>query len=336
MTVRRVRLPLALLVDVLGAYAFASVAVQVLSGANGPGPSLLVVAAVAAGSFLLARLLREMDLDETAMRNAGAAVSVVALYAVLHFEYAPLSAPWDFGWLRTLISAPNEYSEDDAHVFAGVIVLTVLWLRGVLRGRETLDVSGVLASGTIGLAAMALAAATLPSTHGPDVFGGIALFYVVAFLAVLALYQAPDPDGPVRAFVARWSGAAAGLIGGALALTVVAAAIDPAAFGFIAPIDPLALAVEMLRVTRLGRSSAASPGSSTRSFRRRIRRSAGRPRAPTETSTSRTPRSGSGSPRTSWRAGSWRSWLRPWSRGCGWRSGASAARAKIPASAATT
>ncbi len=253
MTVRRVRLPLALLVDVLGAYAIASVAVQVLSGANGPGPSLLAVAAVAGGSFALARLLREMDLDETAMRNAGAVASLVALYTILHFEYAPSSAPWDFGWLRTLIAAPNEFSGGAAHVFAGVIVLTVLWLRGVMRGGETLDARAVFGSGTVGLAAVALAAATLPTTRGPDVFGALALFYVVAFLAVLALYQAPDADVPVRAFAARWSAAVAGLIGGALALTVVAAAIDPAAFGVLAPIGaPLLLVIETVARYTLG------------------------------------------------------------------------------------
>jgi len=253
MTVRRVRLPLVLLLDVLGAYALAAVVVQVLSGGEGSGPSLAAVAAVVAGSFALARLLRETELDERTMRNAGAAVSALALFAVLHLEYAASTPPWDLGWLRTLVVHPDAYSRNDAHVFVGVIVLTLLWLRGIVRGQQTLDASAVLAGGTLGLAAVAVAAATLPAARGPDAFGAIALAYVAGLLGALALYHAPDADVPARAFAAQWSGGVAALLGGAVALTMVAAAIDPGAFGFVAPAGkPLLFVLETLARYTLG------------------------------------------------------------------------------------
>jgi hypothetical protein len=253
MTLRAARLPLALLMDLLGSYAAAAVFVQIFGGGDGPAPSFVAVAAVAAGSFALARALQQTDLDERTFRIAGAAISAVALFAILHTEYAATIAPWHIGWLGTLLTDPETYTGHDAHVFAGVVALCALWLRGIARGQRTLDFDDVFGTAGIGLLAVAIAAISSPAARGPQSSGALAIAYVVVALSVLALYQAPDPDRSVRGFASQWAIGTAGVITIAIALAVTAAAIDPGAFGFLAPIGrPLQLVAEVAVTYVLG------------------------------------------------------------------------------------
>jgi hypothetical protein len=76
---------------------------------------------------------------------------------------------------------------------------------------------------------------------GPNVFGPLAIAYLLVTMAALALYQTPDPDRPARSYVAQWGAAAVIVLAAAAVLTVVAAAIDPGALGVLAPVGkPLA------------------------------------------------------------------------------------------------
>lgn len=236
MTIRTVRLPLLLLVDVLWAYAAVAVFVAVLSRGHGPAPSLVGVAAVVAGSFALARALQQTELDDAQFRGIGAAASAIALFAIIHAEFAATEALWRLGWIRT-------FAAGDAHanVVASAIAMTLLWMRGIVRGQQSDDFHGVAGSVALGFVPVAIAAAVAPSVHGPDAFGAIAIAYVVLALGALALYQAPDPDRPLRGYAEQWGIGAGVVLAIAAALAVVAAAIDPAALGVLAPIGkPLA------------------------------------------------------------------------------------------------
>jgi multisubunit Na+/H+ antiporter MnhB subunit len=96
-----------------------------------------------------------------------------------------------------------------------------------------------------GIVPVAIAAAAAPLVHGPDAFGAIALVYLALALGALALYQAPDPDRPLRGYAAQWAAGALAVLAIAAVLTVVAAAIDPSALGLVAPIGkPLAFIAE--------------------------------------------------------------------------------------------
>ena len=78
MTIRSVRLPLALLVEVLWAYAAVALFVAVVGRGDGAAPSIVGVAAVVAGSFALSRALQQTELGDAQFRGVGAAVSAIA------------------------------------------------------------------------------------------------------------------------------------------------------------------------------------------------------------------------------------------------------------------
>jgi hypothetical protein len=86
----------------------------------------------------------------------------------------------------------------------------------------------------------------------------VAFAYAVAGLTVLAMYQAADPDRKVSEVAARSAGGFAALFGVAMFLTLVAAAIDPGAFGVLSPLGrPLAFAGELIGRYVLGPPIAA-------------------------------------------------------------------------------
>jgi hypothetical protein len=238
MTLRSVRLPLALFVDLLWAYAAVAIVAAVFGRGQGPAPSIAAVAAVVVGSFALSRLLQATDLADTQFRALGVAVSVISIFAIVHTEYAASVPPWDPGWVRALII---DAGHGNAHVVAATVAMTAIWMRGVVRGREGSDSHGALGGIAFGIVPVAIAAAVAPRVHGPDAFGFVAIIYLVLALGVLALYQAPDPDRLLRSYAAQWSVAVAAVLAIAGALTVIAAAVDPAGLGFVAPVGkPLA------------------------------------------------------------------------------------------------
>ena len=258
MTVRAVRTPLAVALDVIWGYALAALVVAAFSKGEGAGPSLAAVIAVVGGSFALSRGLSELDLDETSMRRVGVAASVLALFAILHFEYAASAAPWDFGWLRALVTEPATAFDEHRGVFAGSAVLIGLWVRGVSRGQQPLEYGDVLGTAMFGFAVVIIAAMVAPDTRGPEVFGALAVLYLVLGLAALSLFQAPEPDVPVTRFVSRWALGAGLLVGGAALLAVIAAAIDPSSAGALEPVfKPLAAPLDLFGRYVLGPLFAA-------------------------------------------------------------------------------
>ncbi len=253
MTVRTLRLPFALGVELMWSYAAVAIAVHVAGRGDGPAPSLVAVAAVVLGSFALGRGLQQTDLDESSLRNAGAAATIILLAVILRAEYGGLAAPWSFGWLRDTITEPGAAFDAHADVIVGCAALIALWVRGAATGQQTTDFSAVSRSAAFGLVVVAIAAALSPDARGPQSFGGLALLYVPVSLITLALFQSADAEKPAARFAAEWAPALAALLGAAALLAIVAAAIDPASLGFIAPIGrPLAIAVAIVAEFVLG------------------------------------------------------------------------------------
>jgi hypothetical protein len=247
MTVRAVRLPCAVVLELLASYAVAALFVRLISAGDGPAPSLITVGFAVVASFALARLMQRVDVDESQLRLLGAAASIVVLYFVLHTEYAAGGAPWAFGWVRRLFTEPRDLLDAHRYVPAGCVAVCVLWVRGILRGREPVEFGDVLPSAMFGLFAVALAALAAPPVRGPDAFGAIALLYAVLALCTLALYQTADADEPVARFAARWVPAFGALTGIAIALTIAAAALDPHSLGVLAPVGrPLLFVLEIV------------------------------------------------------------------------------------------
>src|SRR6185295_15700729 len=125
--------------------------------------------------------------------------------------------------------------------------------RGVARGQRSVESESVIHSAAFGIVPVAIAAAMEPATHGADVFGIIAITYLVVVLGALAMYQAPDPDRSISGYISRWGVAMVALLGGALALAIIAAAIDPRSLGVLAPAGrPIAFALGTLATYILG------------------------------------------------------------------------------------
>jgi hypothetical protein len=233
MTIRAARLPLALVVDALWSYAAVAVVVAVLGYGEGSAPSLIGVAAVVVGSFALARALQETELGDAQFRGVGAGASAIAIFAIVHLEYAAATPPWDLAWMRALVAHPEDVHAD---IVVATVALMPVWFRGFVRGQQSLEFDGVLGSAALGLVPVAIAAGAAPPVHGPDAFGPLAIAYLPLALGALALYHAPDPLRPLRSYAAQWGAGAAIVLVVAAALTVIAAAIDPGALGVLAPV----------------------------------------------------------------------------------------------------
>jgi uncharacterized integral membrane protein len=83
---------------------------------------------------------------------------------------------------------------------------------------------------------VAIAAGSQPDVRGPESFGALGIAYILLALLVLALYNAGEPSRPVRSLAGQWGAMAAGVVAAALILAVIAAALDPDSFGFLAPL----------------------------------------------------------------------------------------------------
>lgn len=221
MTVRQARLPVALAIEVLAAFALAAVVVQVVSNEGGPGPSLLTVAVVVLGSFALARLLGA--LPETQARITTLAASVVLLALIAYAEYAATRGDWSAGAFA------------HSYAIAGVVALALIWLRGIAAWSAEANVRDALGAAAVAVGAVALAAIADPPARGWHAFGIIAVVVFVLAWCLLALAQTADADEPLARFAARWSAGFAAVLGVAVVLTIAIAAFDPHTLGVLSP-----------------------------------------------------------------------------------------------------
>ena len=237
MTVRSVRAPLALLLDLAWTFAAVAVFVQIFGQGDGPAPSLAIAALVVGGSFLLARLLQLTELDEGAIRIVGVALSAGVLFIAFRIEYAPDEWPIATGWLWSLLSDGEDSIGPNGHVIAGIVALVPFWLRGVIRGQDSdTDLDDVLTSASLGLVPVLIAALTQPDTREASSWGAYAFGYCMLALVTLAVFRVPQADTPLLVFLQRWAWAFAALAGVAFVLALVAVGLDSEEFGFLSPV----------------------------------------------------------------------------------------------------
>ena len=221
MTVRQARLPLALAIEVLAAFALAAVVVRMVSNGDGPGPSLITVAVVVLGSFALARLLGA--LPETQARAVTLAASVILLALIAYAEYAATRGDWSLAALA------------HSYAVAGIVVLALIWLRGIAAWSAEANVRDALTAAAIAVGAVALAAIVDPPARGWHAFGIIAVAVFVLAWLLLALAQTADGEEPLARFAARWSTGLGAVLGIAVLLTIAIAAFDPHTLGALSP-----------------------------------------------------------------------------------------------------
>ena len=193
MTVRAVRLPLSLLVELIWSFAAVAVLVAVLGRGDGPSPSILGVGAVVVGSFALARALQQTELEDAQFRTLGAATSVLAIAAIVYLEYGRGSPPWDIGWVRTLATdagRPRSRDRRDRRADGVVDARHRAWpANGGIRWRDR------RASRWASFPSPSLPALRRMCT-GPNVFGLLAIVYLLARArAYSRCTRRPTPTG---------------------------------------------------------------------------------------------------------------------------------------------
>lgn len=204
-------------------WVFAGVALLVAVIGDGAAVSFGAVAAVVALSYGLARLLRQIDIDEEAARLWGAGLSVAFLYLILRIDIAGEPYLWELGWLRDLLSDPGSALEGRAGDVATVLLLTAAWARGIVRGSRDAAFEGALVEVSVGLVFVLAGAAFASSADAPGALRWLPVPYMVAALLTLALahLQSVEADRH-RPFLGAWTLWTGGSLGAIAVLALLA------------------------------------------------------------------------------------------------------------------
>jgi hypothetical protein len=154
-------------------------------------PSFLGVLCIVGGSYGISRFLQGTDLSLGILRIWGAVLSILVFYAVVRIDFYGDWRLWDFAWADVFFNNSERTIRNDSAPFIGVPLLFVFWIRGVLRGQESVMFEDVLGSFAIGVAVVA----------GVEVFGSlvdelprgvelIAVPYIAVGLLTIGLTQA--------------------------------------------------------------------------------------------------------------------------------------------------
>ena len=243
MSINALRTPAMFALESLSAFAAAALFVAVASRAQGPAPSLFSCAAALLFGAVLIRVLQRFDMSDDATRRAGLPVLIAGALMIAWVEYAVVLGSWSPGAIVDALRSPRATLDDYTHVVMGVTALCAVAVRGVVIGRAPLDFEDLLTNTSVGLVVVVVAAVARPSAGWPDSFALVALVYVVLALVTLMIYRAPEPDASAASFAGRWSSLLVALVGGAAALALVSAALNPEEFGFLEPVGEAAAAV---------------------------------------------------------------------------------------------
>jgi hypothetical protein len=214
-----------LLLEVLWGWSFAAVAAQILSGNRGSGASIVAVSAIVLGAAAFGGLLRQYDAGEARTRALGVASMLIAVAIVIPLDY------------REGVTSV----EGRAGIIGAAVALGALWVRGATRNDPDDLFEPIARSAIIGVAPVAIAAASQPEGNGGGSFGAVAILYIPLALLVLALHQAAEPNKRVQTLAAGWAPFAVLAVGAGAAITLLVVAINPSGAGVLSPVgDALA------------------------------------------------------------------------------------------------
>ena len=206
-------------------WLYAGGALLIAATEHGAALSLGAMALVVVVSYLLARLLSQLDVSETALRAWGAGLSIALLYLILRVEIAGEAYLWELGWLLDLISQPGSTLDGHAGDATTVLVLSVAWLHGIIRGGRSFTFDTVLGEVGLGLFVVFVAAAFAGAAEAPDALRWLPILYMVAAFSALALAHlqstAADPRRPFLGAWLLWIGGLVGVIAGLALLAVL-------------------------------------------------------------------------------------------------------------------
>lgn len=212
-------------------WAYALIAFLVALTVGGGKPSFLGTLFVVGGAFTISRVLQGTVLSLGVLRLWGAFLSLLLFYAVVRIDFYGDWRLWDFRWLDLLINDTGESLREGsrgATAVIGVPLLGAFWVRGILRGQQSITFDDVLGSFALGVMVMA----------GVLVFGSFvddlprfveisAVPYVaVGLLAIGLAHASRASDSFERQFTSVWLLAVGGTIASLALIALLFALID--------------------------------------------------------------------------------------------------------------
>lgn len=216
----------------LAIYLFAAwAAVTFEDGEHAVSGVTLVALTLAA--FGLPRFLGNLDLPVRARWLAAAAITWVVLYGALRIEFGGDLALWDFGWVGDFLRSPSDTTRAHSDAVAGVIVVLVAWIWGLVRSEADIDLELVPKMLGGAFAAVTLAAILASSASAAGEVGRAAgAFYAVAIVA-LALSQSARSGATIGTL--RTGGVTAILLAGTLGAVLLCIVVFGLLWGPLAP-----------------------------------------------------------------------------------------------------
>jgi hypothetical protein len=187
-------------------WVYALVAWFVAFTVEGHRPTFLGVAAVVFASFGISRALQNSQLSLGLLRFWGAFLSLIVFYAIVRFDFYGDVRLWDLTFLDDLFMRTGETLEAGATGVLAIPMLWAFWMRGVLRGQQSLTFDDVIRSFAIGVAIVAFVSLMAGVENDlPREVDFVAIPYIaVGLLAIGLAHTARASDQFDRGFGSEW------------------------------------------------------------------------------------------------------------------------------------
>ncbi len=205
-----------LLMEAIWVYALVAFVVALLVG--GGKPTFIGTLIVVGGSFTISRVLQGSLLSLGVLRIWGTFLSLLIFYAVVRVDFYGDWQFWDFSWLDQIINNTDaSLSAETKGVTAllGVPLLGAFWIRGVLRGQQSIVFDDVL--GSFGVGVVVVATVLVFGSFVDELPRSVELIAVpyiaVGLLAIGLTHAARAQDSFEREFTSVWLLAVGGAVG---------------------------------------------------------------------------------------------------------------------------
>jgi hypothetical protein len=189
----------------------------VFAGAGGhEGMSYPAYLLAEAGGFFLVRGLLRIDISHRALVIAGGLISVFALITIAGLEFDPSSFPPGWGGVLIFLRDPGDATNTTrVPVLYGVILLVVVWGRGIFAAQDQIERGRALRSFSIGLVVLVVGLLFGQESSARQAVNAASIPLVALGLLSLSLIQLrearPEGGDPLRG---PWLLISLGTVGG--------------------------------------------------------------------------------------------------------------------------
>ncbi len=162
-------------------WVYAAVALFVAITVGGGKPSFFGAAAVVFFSYGISRALQSSDMSLGVVRIWGVVLSLLVFYAIVRIDFYHDLRLWDFSFADNLFNHTEASLRNDATGVLGIPLLWAFWMRGVLRGQQSIGFEDVVRSFAVGIIVVAFA--VLFAGHVGDLPKGVS-YLAVPYLAI--------------------------------------------------------------------------------------------------------------------------------------------------------